>query len=111
MTGGINGGVHCTDVTNASRTMLMNLVKLQWDPFCLKFFNIPEKILPKIRSSSEIYGNITDGILQGVPISGVSWNLFKEYAISYLKLFLKLLFKNFTVFRRPTSSSGWSPVF
>lgn len=71
LTGGIHGGVHCTDVTNASRTMLMSLVKLDWDPFCLKFFNIPRKILPKIRSSSEIYGNITEGVLQGVPISGV----------------------------------------
>lgn len=71
LTGGVDGGVHITDVTNASRTMMMNLVKLDWDPFCLKFFNIPKKILPKICSSSEIYGNITDGDLKGVPISGV----------------------------------------
>lgn len=72
LTGGSNGGVHCTDVTNASRTMLMNIVNLKWDPYLLSFFQIPEDILPQIRSSSEIYGNIVDGVLQGVPISGVS---------------------------------------
>ncbi|XP_001603134.1 glycerol kinase-like isoform X1 [Nasonia vitripennis] len=70
LTGGSNGGVHCTDVTNASRTMLMNIVNLKWDPYLLSFFQIPEDILPQIRSSSEIYGNIVDGVLQGVPISG-----------------------------------------
>ncbi|XP_014223181.1 glycerol kinase-like [Trichogramma pretiosum] len=70
LTGGIKGGVHCTDVTNASRTMLMNLVNLKWDPFLLSFFDVPLEVLPEIRSSSEIYGNIVDGVLQGVPISG-----------------------------------------
>ncbi len=43
------GAVHATDVTNASRTMLMNIETLQWDPYLLKFFGIPEKILPEIR--------------------------------------------------------------
>lgn len=71
MTGGANGGVHSTDVTNASRTMLMNIVTLQWDPTLLSFFKIPVEILPEIRSSSEIYGYIHDELLQGVPISGV----------------------------------------
>lgn len=70
LTGGVNGGVHTTDVTNASRTMLMNIKTLQWDPFLLSFFNIPPNILPQIRSSSEIYGYIQDDILHGVPISG-----------------------------------------
>ena len=73
MTGGIKGGVHCTDVTNASRTMLMNIVNLKWDPYLLSFFQIPEELLPQIRSSSEIYGCIAEGVLQGVPISGVSF--------------------------------------
>lgn len=71
LTGGANGGVHSTDVTNASRTMLMNIVTLKWDSTLLSFFNIPPEILPQIRSSSEIYGYIQDELLQGVPISGV----------------------------------------
>ncbi|KAF7990060.1 hypothetical protein HCN44_009003 [Aphidius gifuensis] len=70
LTGGINGGAHSTDVTNASRTMLMNISTLQWDPTLLLFFDIPYDILPQIRSSSEIYGHIQEGLLKGVPISG-----------------------------------------
>lgn len=67
----MNGGVHSTDVTNASRTMLMNIETLKWDPVLLSFFDIPSEILPQIRSSSEIYGHIQEGSLKGVPISGV----------------------------------------
>ncbi|XP_074105089.1 glycerol kinase 3 isoform X2 [Cotesia typhae] len=70
LTGGVNGGAHSTDVTNASRTMLMNITTLKWDPTLLAFFNIPKEILPQIRSSSEIYGFIHDDMLKGVPISG-----------------------------------------
>ncbi|XP_028727679.1 glycerol kinase-like [Peromyscus leucopus] len=70
MTGGINGGVHCTDVTNASRTMLFNIHSLQWDKELCDFFKIPMSILPRIRSSSEIYGLMKIGPLGGVPISG-----------------------------------------
>ncbi|XP_043668934.1 glycerol kinase-like isoform X1 [Vespula pensylvanica] len=70
LTGGVNGGVHTTDVTNASRTMLMNIRTLKWDPRLLSFFEIPSCILPQIRSSSEIYGYIQGNILHGVPISG-----------------------------------------
>lgn len=70
LTGGSNKGIHCTDVTNASRTMLMNIDTLEWDPELCKFFGIPKKILPEIRSSSEIYGYISSGALKGVPISG-----------------------------------------
>ncbi|XP_014296710.1 glycerol kinase isoform X3 [Microplitis demolitor] len=70
LTGGINGGAHSTDVTNASRTMLMNITTLKWDPILLGFFNIPKEILPQIRSSSEIYGFIQEDMLKGVPISG-----------------------------------------
>uniref|UniRef100_A0A8K9X3L3 glycerol kinase n=1 Tax=Oncorhynchus mykiss TaxID=8022 RepID=A0A8K9X3L3_ONCMY len=56
LTGGKSGGVHCTDVTNASRTMLFNIHTLDWDPELCKYFDIPMEILPKVRSSSEIYG-------------------------------------------------------
>ncbi|MCX6054449.1 MAG: glycerol kinase GlpK [Chloroflexi bacterium] len=69
LTGGIQGGIHTTDVTNASRTMLMNLTSLQWDEEMLNVMNIPDLILPKISSSSEIYG-FSQGILDRVPISG-----------------------------------------
>ncbi|KAI4554262.1 hypothetical protein MJG53_019561 [Ovis ammon polii x Ovis aries] len=56
LTGGASGGVHCTDVTNASRTMLFNIHSLEWDKELCEFFEIPMKILPNVRSSSEIYG-------------------------------------------------------
>ncbi|XP_062939295.1 glycerol kinase isoform X2 [Cynocephalus volans] len=56
LTGGVNGGVHCTDVTNASRTMLFNIHSLDWDKELCDFFGIPMEILPNVRSSSEIYG-------------------------------------------------------
>ncbi|RXM31941.1 Glycerol kinase [Acipenser ruthenus] len=72
LTGARNGGVHCTDVTNASRTMLFNVHTLDWDPELCQFFDIPMEILPKVRSSSEIYGLIKSGSLTGVPISGGS---------------------------------------
>ncbi|XP_036349661.2 glycerol kinase-like [Ochotona princeps] len=70
LTGGIHGGVHCTDVTNASRTMLFNIHSLQWDDELCEFFEIPMQILPAVRSSSEIYGLMKAGTLEGVPISG-----------------------------------------
>ncbi|VDI70045.1 glycerol kinase [Mytilus galloprovincialis] len=70
-TGGINGGKHITDVTNASRTMLMNIHNLQWDDYLCQFFDIPKEVLPEIRSSSEIYGNMEVSVLKGLPISGI----------------------------------------
>uniref|UniRef100_A0A672ZW56 Probable glycerol kinase n=1 Tax=Sphaeramia orbicularis TaxID=375764 RepID=A0A672ZW56_9TELE len=70
LTGGRNGGVHCTDVTNASRTMLFNIHTMDWDPELCRYFDIPMEILPKVRSSSEIYGLVKSGSLTGVPISG-----------------------------------------
>ncbi|XP_008053562.1 glycerol kinase 2-like, partial [Carlito syrichta] len=70
MTGGVNGGVHCTDVTNASRTMLFNIHSLEWDQELCDFFEVPMTILPNVWSSSEIYGLIRGGVLEGVPISG-----------------------------------------
>uniref|UniRef100_A0A672J7U5 Probable glycerol kinase n=1 Tax=Salarias fasciatus TaxID=181472 RepID=A0A672J7U5_SALFA len=56
LTGGACGGVHCTDVTNASRTMLFNIHTLNWDPELCRYFGVPMEILPRVRSSSEIYG-------------------------------------------------------
>ncbi|XP_030763025.1 glycerol kinase-like isoform X2 [Sitophilus oryzae] len=72
LTGGVKGGLHITDCTNASRTMLMNIETLKWDPQLCKVFGIPESILPEIRSSAEIYGYIIEGLpLARVPISGI----------------------------------------
>ena len=56
LTGGVDGGVHVTDVSNASRTMLMNLETLDWDPEILGIMGIPRSMLPQIRPSSETYG-------------------------------------------------------
>uniref|UniRef100_A0A8C6NLD2 glycerol kinase n=1 Tax=Nothobranchius furzeri TaxID=105023 RepID=A0A8C6NLD2_NOTFU len=70
LTGGKSGGVHCTDVTNASRTMLFNIHTMNWDPELCKYFGIPMEILPRVRSSSEIYGLMKSGALSGIPISG-----------------------------------------
>ena len=67
----LTNGKHITDVTNASRTMLMNLKTLDWDDKLLKIFDIPRKILPKICSSSEIYGEIKHEFANGIPISGI----------------------------------------
>ncbi|KAJ8919968.1 hypothetical protein NQ315_006498 [Exocentrus adspersus] len=75
MTGGVNGGLHLTDVTNASRTFLMNIELLNWDPVLLHAFRVPPEVLPEIRSSSEIYGKVAEGFpLEGVVISGILGN-------------------------------------
>src|SRR5699024_761932 len=72
MTGGTNGGVHVTDVTNASRTMLMDLETLQWDADIAADMGIPMSMLPEIRSSSEEYGKGREGgMVPGVPIAGI----------------------------------------
>ena len=71
LTGGVNGGMHLTDVTNASRTQLMNLDTLDWDPELLEIFDIPRSMMPSIRSSSEAYGFMTVTGLRGVPIAGI----------------------------------------
>ncbi|MEM8530272.1 MAG: glycerol kinase GlpK [Chloroflexota bacterium] len=70
MTGGPDGGVHVTDVSNASRTLLMNLEKLDWDDEILSIMGIPRAMLPQIRSSSEVYGECR-GVLNGVPLAGI----------------------------------------
>jgi glycerol kinase len=69
LTGGPNGGVHVTDVTNASRTMLMNLETLDWDPEMLKIMGIPRAMLPAIKASSEVYGK-AKGELEGIAVAG-----------------------------------------
>ncbi|WBB60772.1 glycerol kinase GlpK [Streptomyces sp. WMMC500] len=68
LTGGADGGVHVTDVTNASRTMLMNIETHQWDASILAAMNVPAAMLPEIRSSAEVYGTCT-GQLDGVPVA------------------------------------------
>jgi len=72
MTGGPNGGIHATDVTNASRTLLMDLKTLTWRPDICAALGIPLNMLPEIKSSSEIFGYARQhGILPGVPIAGI----------------------------------------
>ncbi|GAA1278033.1 glycerol kinase GlpK [Saccharothrix xinjiangensis] len=72
MTGGVNGGVHVTDPTNASRTLLMDLDALSWDEGIAADMGIPVSMLPEIRSSSEEYGKVRErGALAGVPIAGI----------------------------------------
>ncbi|HEX7081632.1 MAG TPA: glycerol kinase GlpK [Gammaproteobacteria bacterium] len=71
LTGGAAGGLHVTDVTNASRTQLMNLATLDWDDALVEAFGIPRGLLPRIASSSEIYGEIRIDPLRGVPLAGL----------------------------------------
>ena len=72
LTGGVDGGVHVTDVTNASRTMFMDLETLQWDDEILAAFDVPKSMLPEIKSSSEVYGTAhTSSLLREVPVAGI----------------------------------------
>ncbi len=75
LTGGTDGGVHVTDVTNASRTMMMDLETLDWDEELMSFFGVPRSMLPRIMSSSEPQGygtTLAGGPLGGeVPITGI----------------------------------------
>lgn len=72
LTGGVDGGVHATDVTNASRTMFMDLETLQWDDEILGIFGVPRSMMPEIRSSSEVYGTAhTSSLVREVPIAGI----------------------------------------
>ncbi len=72
LTGGKKGGVHATDVTNASRTLLMDLRTLDWDDGILADFGIPRSMLPDIRSSSEVYGTANPrSLLREAPIAGI----------------------------------------
>jgi glycerol kinase len=69
LTGGPDGGVHVTDVTNASRTLLMDIHTLEWDRRLLDLLDVPEELLPEIRPNAQVYGTCTVG-LPGVPIGG-----------------------------------------
>ena len=69
LTGGTNGGAHVTDVTNASRTMLMDLDSLEWSDANCDAIGVPRSMLPAIKASSEVYGNAT-GALDGIPVAG-----------------------------------------
>ncbi len=70
LTGGPDGGLHITDVTNASRTQMMDLETLDWADEILAEFDVPRACLPRICSSSEVYGRCT-GVLDGVPLAGI----------------------------------------
>jgi glycerol kinase len=69
LTGGTDGGVHVTDVTNASRTMMMDLQTLDWDEEILGILDVPRSMLPEIRASSEVYGE-AKGDLAGISVAG-----------------------------------------
>jgi glycerol kinase len=69
LTGGTDGGVHVTDVTNASRTMMMDLETLDWDEEILGILDVPRSMLPEIRASSEVYGE-AKGDLAGISVAG-----------------------------------------
>ena len=71
LTGGAKGGQHITDVTNASRTQLLNLDTCAWDQELLSIFGIPKQILPAVRSSSEVYGTVGHKTLDGVPLASI----------------------------------------
>jgi len=71
LTGGAKGGVHVTDVTNASRTQLLNVQTLDWEEKLLEAFAVPRATLPQVRSSSEVYGEVTFQPIAGVPIAGI----------------------------------------
>jgi len=74
LTGGVNGGIHITDVTNASRTLMMDLETLDWDPDIVAILGIPESMLPKIYPSSQVYGEVKAAelpSLNGIPVAGI----------------------------------------
>ena len=66
------GGLHITDVSNASRTMLFNIHLLKWDDELLKIFNIPSSMLPEVRSSSEVYGKTAGQFASAIPVAGIA---------------------------------------
>ncbi|WP_298252341.1 glycerol kinase GlpK [uncultured Arthrobacter sp.] len=72
LTGGTDGGVHITDVTNASRTLFMDLETLSWDESILADFGVPVSMMPEIKSSSEVYGTVhTSQLLRETPVAGI----------------------------------------
>jgi glycerol kinase len=80
LSGGLSNpqkALHVTDVTNASRTMLMDLKTRQWDQSMLQAFGIPSSLLPRITSNSEVFGSVAEGPLAGVNISGVRFQVLR----------------------------------
>ncbi|KAI0917997.1 hypothetical protein AcV5_002786 [Taiwanofungus camphoratus] len=71
LTGGVEKGLHITEISNASRTLLMNIRTLKWDPVLINFMGLKPSILPEIVSSSQVYGELTYGALKGVKIGGL----------------------------------------
>jgi glycerol kinase len=71
LTGGTDGGLHITDVSNASRTMLMNLDSLSWNDDIASTMGVPTSMLPEIKASSEVYGEVKTGAFQGVALAGI----------------------------------------
>jgi glycerol kinase len=70
LTGGTDGGLHITDVSNASRTMLMNLETLDWDDDLLNAIGVPRSMLPEIRPSATPYGEVKQGVFEGIQVAG-----------------------------------------
>jgi glycerol kinase len=71
LTGGTNGGLHITDVSNASRTLMMDLATLDWDDGICSAIGVPRAMLPEVRPSSAVYGEVSNGgAFNGVPIAG-----------------------------------------
>ena len=70
LTGGPDGGLHITDVSNASRTMLMDLATQDWDQELLDTIGVPRAMLPEIKGSSQVYGEATLGAVAGIPVAG-----------------------------------------
>jgi len=66
------GGLHITDVSNASRTMLFNIHTLKWDQELLRLFDVPESLLPEVRSSSDIYGETSGLFKSAIPVAGIA---------------------------------------
>ena len=66
------GQLHITDVSNASRTMLYNIHSLKWDVELLKIFNIPDSMLPEVKSSSEVYGKTVGQFATAIPVAGIA---------------------------------------
>jgi len=69
--GGVSTGQHISKVTNASRTLFLKIRTLKWDPVLLHVFDLRESVLPRLVSTSEVYGNLTYGPLKGVPLAGL----------------------------------------
>ncbi|KAF8493255.1 glycerol kinase [Russula emetica] len=69
--GGVSAGQHISEVSNASRTLLLNIRTLEWDPVLLQFFGIRVSVLPRLVSTSEVYGYLAYGPLKGVPLGGL----------------------------------------